>query len=67
VACGRERGAEDGADTAGADDAHAEAGVLVVRSCRGAAPLQPDVSRELIADGECVTGRGGPQRLDGVS
>ena len=108
VSGGGERGAEDGADTAGADDAHAEAGgrggrggesgsadgscgqqascTLSFQSlagtgrrwpppseaaqgscgwcgrCGGVAPLQPDVSRGLIVDGECVTGSGPPQR-----
>jgi hypothetical protein len=46
--------------------------VLVVLSfggavVRGVVPLQPEVSRRLIADGECVTAFGTPQRLGAVS
>src|SRR3954447_11405325 len=37
------------------------AGRAVVRCCGGVVPLQPDVSRRLTAEGECVTGGVRPQ------
>jgi len=40
--------------------------VLVVLFA-GVVPLQPDVSRGLTADGECVTGFGPPQCLGAVA
>ena len=43
------------------------AGGAVVLSCGGVVPLQPDVSRRLTAEGECVTGGVAPQRLAGVA
>ena len=41
--------------------------VLAVRCCIGVVPLQPDVSRRLTAEGECVTGASPPQCVGGVA
>src|SRR5829696_4102117 len=41
--------------------------VRVVRRCGGVSPLQPDVSRGSIVEGECVTGSRPPQCRGAVS